>query len=186
VTAGNSFSLIGEELRFRGRILEVVSATYEDPDGEPFEREVVRHPGAVAVVALREAAGEPEVVLVRQFRVALGRDSLELPAGLRDVDGEAPVDTARRELREESGYDAAELVELITVDTAPGFADEQIIVYLATDLRCVGRSADSIEEQLMTVETVPWSGLVDLVRTGALVDAKTLAGLWAAALRLNL
>ena len=185
MTLPGSFSLIGEKVRFQGRILEVVSVTYADADGEPFEREVVHHPGAVAVVALRQTDGEPEVVLVRQFRVALGRESLELPAGLRDVDGEAPEDTARRELREESGYEAGEMVELITVDTAPGFADEQIIVYLATDLRCVGRAAESIEEQLMTVETVPWSGLADLVRSGALVDGKSLAGLWAAALHLN-
>lgn len=127
------FRLVGERLRHRGRILSVATTTWLDTaSGQEFERDLVRHPGAVAVVPLIGDGPDREVVLVRQFRTSLGRSLLEIPAGICDVDGESPEETARRELLEEAGYETGHLELLIELDTAPGFCDEVIPIYLAT------------------------------------------------------
>ncbi|HET7095082.1 MAG TPA: NUDIX hydrolase, partial [Thermomicrobiales bacterium] len=99
------------------------------PSGRVRPREVVEHPGAVAIVAVTAA---DEVVLLRQYHHAIGRSLLGLPAGTRDP-GEAPVDTARRELLEETGYAAGALQELASYYTSPGYTDEQLTIFLATD-----------------------------------------------------
>jgi 8-oxo-dGTP pyrophosphatase MutT (NUDIX family) len=140
------------------------------PDGSTSRREVVGHPGAVAVVAHDGRL----LYLVRQPREAVGEDALlELPAGKLDVPGESPVECAKRELAEEVGKAASEWRELKRFYTSPGFAAEEVIVYLATGLEDVGAEPDA-EERL---EVVTWP-LEDL--DGAIVgctDAKSLIGL---------
>lgn len=166
--------------------MSLTTTTWVDPtSGERFDRDVVRHPGAVAVVPVLGGGDDREVVLVRQFRTSLRRSLLEIPAGLRDVDGESAEDTARRELAEEAGYEAGRVELLLELDTAPGFSDEVIPVFLATELRATERRADGIEEHAMTVERRPLADAGAMVASGVITDAKTVAGLWAALLRLG-
>src|SRR4051794_28940678 len=99
-----TFGKESEREIYEGRIIRVTSGTFRDPDGESFERDIVHHPGAVSVVPLLD---DGRVVLVRQYRAALDVDLLEIPAGIRDVDGEAPEVTASRELAEEIGMRAS-------------------------------------------------------------------------------
>ena len=109
MTSG-SFEHLGDQSVYRGYIWEVVVGSFRDPAGETFTRDIVRSPGAVAVVPLiREPDGSHSVVLLRQYRAAFAREIVEVPAGMRDVDGEDPEQTARRELIEETGYDAGSL-----------------------------------------------------------------------------
>jgi len=177
------FRLITEELHYEGYAFKVFNTRWESPDGEVFERDLVRHIGAVAVVPVTED-GE-HLLLVSQFRTALGRRLLELPAGLRDIDGEAEIDTARRELEEEAGHVAGEMEHLVTLATAVGFTDESISIFLATDLRATAVHADGIEEETMTVERVAFADVDELIAAGELIDAKTVAGILLARRRLG-
>jgi ADP-ribose pyrophosphatase len=147
---------------YRGRLLRLEVERWTDPDRE---REVVRHPGAVAVLPLT-ATGD--VVLVRQLREAVRDRLLEIPAGIRDVEGEAPEETARRELREETGYRATEVEALGRVHTSPGFADEVIDLFLARV-----EPGGEPEEAGLQVVTLPLGEAVEAVRAGRITDAKT-------------
>src|SRR5437764_14817625 len=115
---------------------------FEAPDGSSFERDLVHHPGAVSVVAIVGGAA----VLVRQYRAALDRDLLEVPAGKRDVDGEPPEATAARELEEEVGLRPARLELLAEFFNSPGFSDEHSYVYLASGLIEVTSRPVGVEE----------------------------------------
>ena len=150
-------------------------ARFAAPDGAEFERDVVHHPGAVSVVPLVE--GGSAVLLVRQYRAAVDRDLLEIPAGKCDVAGEPPEVTAGRELEEEVGMRAGRLEKLAEFYNSPGFCDEHSWVFLARDLEPCGVTAHSVEEQHMTVETVPLEAVPGLIRGGDIVDAKTIIGL---------
>jgi ADP-ribose pyrophosphatase len=141
--------------------------------GEEFDRHVVHHPGAVVVVPVIDG----DAVLVRQWRVATGRVLLEVPAGKRDVEGEAPEITANRELEEEIGYVAGRLDKLCEFYNSPGFCDEYTHLFLATELEERSRAAVSHEEAAMTIERVPLDRVDDLVAAGELVDAKSIIGL---------
>jgi 8-oxo-dGTP pyrophosphatase MutT (NUDIX family) len=143
------------------------------PDGNEFDRHVVHHPGAVVVVPVDDG----DVLLVRQYRVAIGRELLEIPAGKRDVPGEAPVVTANRELEEEIGHHARRLDLLCEFFNSPGFCDEYTYVFLATELEVRERAAVSAEEAHMTIERVPLDAVDSLIATGELVDAKSIIGL---------
>ena len=169
------FSLINEELLHSGYAFDLYGTTWSDSSGELFERDIVRHRGAVAVIPF--ADGGEHVFLVRQFRTPLDRWLLELPAGLRDKDGESEIETAHRELEEEVGGVAQTLEHLVTLVTAVGFTDESISVYLATDLSWTERQADGVEEESMTVETVALKDLAEMITSGQITDAKTVAGL---------
>lgn len=144
------------------------------PDGDEFDRHVVVHPGAVVVVPV-DADGN--ALLVRQYRVAAGRDLLEVPAGKRDVPGEPPDVTASRELEEEIGRRAGRLRLLCEFYNSPGFTDEYTYVFLATDLEECERAAVSAEEAAMTIESVPLANVDDLIASGDLVDGKSIIGL---------
>lgn len=143
------------------------------PDGQRFERDVVHHPGAVSVVALTDT---DEVVMVRQYRAAVDRELLEIPAGKRDVDGEPVELTARRELVEEVGYEAGSLEILGQFFNSPGFCDEHSYVFIARDLRGTQSDVDGIEEHHMTVEHIPLERCRGLIASGEIVDAKTIIG----------
>jgi ADP-ribose pyrophosphatase len=169
------FSLVNERLLHAGYAFDLYTTTWVDSSGESFQRDIVRHRGAVAVVPLTD--DEEHVLLVRQFRTPLDDWLLELPAGLRDTDGEAEIDTARRELEEEVGCVAETVEHLVTLVTAAGFTDEAISIFLARDLTWTKRRADGAEEQSMTVEKVPLAEVGAMISNGEITDAKTVAGL---------
>jgi len=175
------FRPTGEELLHRGWAISLVKAGFADPEGRPFERDIVRHPGAVAVVAVTEA---DSVVLVHQYRPAVDRWLLELPAGTCDVSGELPEATARRELAEEVGYAADELTLMARCLVTPGFCDEVSSVYLATGLRPVPLEPHGIEEGYLRVVEVPLDRFDALVDDGTIVDAFAILGVGLARRRL--
>jgi ADP-ribose pyrophosphatase len=164
------FERLGSRIEWKGRIVSARVERWRHADGEVVEREVVGHPGAVAVVA---HDGE-HVWLVRQPREPVGApDLLELPAGKRDEEGESPLHTAQRELAEEVGKEAAHWRELEAFYTSPGFSDERVIVYLATDLSDVEAHPTENER----IEIVAWKlGRLDEA-IEACEDAKSLIGL---------
>jgi ADP-ribose pyrophosphatase len=158
-----------------GRGIRVESLDVEVPGGERVQRDVVRHPGAVAVVPV---LADGRAVLVRQWRAAVGEAVLEIPAGLRDVPGEPTEVTARRELAEEVGYRAGgDLVLLTAFWTAVGLLDEVCHVYLATGLEPGDDDRQGAEERAMTVELVGLDEVPALVADGRIRDAKTIVGL---------
>lgn len=152
----------------------MVQATFEAPDGTTFTRDVVRHPGAVAVVPLTDRGS---ALLVRQYRGPMDRWVLEIPAGTRDVEGEAPERTAQRELEEEVGVRAGRIERLAAVLNTPGFCDEETILYAASDLTPVAASRHGHEEEHIEVVEVPLADVDAMVGTGALTDAQTVLGL---------
>jgi ADP-ribose pyrophosphatase len=168
------FSRVSERVVHEGHIIDVVVGTFRGPDGSTFERDVVHHPGAVTVVPLLD---DGRVVLVRQYRAPIDGLLLEIPAGIRDVDGEAPEHTARRELAEEAGYAASEVELLISFQNSAGFSDERVDVFLATGLTPVPLDLQGIEEQHMTIETIALDDVPALIARGELTDAKTVIGL---------
>jgi 8-oxo-dGTP pyrophosphatase MutT (NUDIX family) len=171
----SKFHRVTERELFRGSLISVAAGTFEAPDGSTFEREIVHHPGAVSVVPVLGPSGE--VVMVRQYRAAVDRALLEIPAGKRDVDGEPVEQTARRELEEEVGMRAGRLEQLAEFYNSPGFCDEHSFVFMALDLESCASSAQGVEEQHMTIERVTFDEVMGLIRSGALVDAKSLIGL---------
>jgi 8-oxo-dGTP pyrophosphatase MutT (NUDIX family) len=171
-TAG--FRFLGETVRFRGWRIALTEARFAAPDGSEFVRDVVRHPGAVAVVAVTD---EDEVLLVRQYRGPVDRELLEIPAGTRDVDGEPPLETARRELLEEVGVHAGRIRLLGTMLNSPGFCDEETHLFLATDLTAGASARHGVEEEHMAVVPVALSDVDSLVARSELVDGQTILGL---------
>jgi ADP-ribose pyrophosphatase len=179
--------LQGEETIHQGYVLRLVQASFTSPDGEPFDRDIVRAPGAVAVVAVvDDGPGGPEAVLVRQYRPALDSWLVEIPAGLRDKKGEAPADTAARELAEEAGLAAARYELLTVFVNAAGMSDQRTHIYLASGLTDVPSAADGVEERYLTVERVALAEVPTLVSSGVLVDAKTVIGLLLACRRFGI
>ncbi len=168
-----AFEKIGERVVHEGAVVTFTVGTFRSPDGSVLERDVVKHPGAVSVVPV----DGDEVILVRQYRAALGRDLLEIPAGKRDVPGEPPAATAARELEEEIGMRARTLVPLAEFYNSAGFSDEYSYVYLATELEAGEQSLQGVEEQHMTVERHRLAEVPAMIAAHELVDAKTIIGL---------
>jgi 8-oxo-dGTP pyrophosphatase MutT (NUDIX family) len=167
----DTFDRIDSETVWSGRILSVRNDRFRHADGEVVTREVVGHPGAVGIVA---HDGE-HVWLVRQPREAVGEAGLlEIPAGKRDVEDEPPLETAKRELAEEIGKAAGTWEHLKGFYTSPGFIDERLELYLATDLSDVQRPEIDEDER---IEIVPWP--LDRLDDAIAVchDAKSLIGL---------
>jgi 8-oxo-dGTP pyrophosphatase MutT (NUDIX family) len=172
VTAG--FKKLGEREVYAGHVIGLAVGTFEAPDGSTFDRDLVHHPGAVSVVAV---ADDGRVPLVRQYRAALDRELLEIPAGKLDVADEDPEDCARRELAEEVGLQASSWELLCEFHNSPGFSDERHRVFIARGLTEVPHDRQGVEERSMTVEWVTLADAVGLVRSGRLLDAKTVIGL---------
>lgn len=169
-----------------GRLLGVDIDSVRTPNGTELELELVRHPGAAAVVPLLSSAdaADPAVLLIRQYRYAAGGMVWEIPAGVLEP-GEPPEACARRELREETGADADHLEHLTTIFTTPGFTDEQIHLFLATGIRA-GRAAPNADELIETA-AVPLSRALAMIRDREIQDGKTAVGLlYVAGFRLNL
>jgi ADP-ribose pyrophosphatase len=171
---------------FHGDLLTVRVETVSSPSGQAQRYEIVEHPDAVAIVALREdaAGGAPQVALVRQSRPALGRETWELPAGLVRADERAePQRAAERELREEIGYTARSWRQLTREYPSPGFSTEAITIFLATDL-AVDTTA-SRDPEIIAVEWLPFGQALEGMRAGQIEDGKTLLGLTLAANAIN-
>ena len=179
----SGFRKISEEPAFTGSLISVGVGTFAAPDGRTFERDVVHHPGAVSVVPVVDEG--TAVLLVRQYRAAVDRALLEIPAGKRDVAGEPPDRTARRELEEEVGMRAGRLEKLGEFYNSPGFCDEHSHVYLALDLDPCPPSAQGEEEQHLTIERVALDAVPGLIAAGDIIDAKTIIGLCLARERLE-
>jgi ADP-ribose pyrophosphatase len=179
--------VVDTKILHRGHYLDFRIVTVERADGSRARRDIVGHPGAVAIVAIDDA---DRVLLVRQWRVAVGAALLEIPAGTLNVDAatgttEDPNVAAARELEEETGYRAGHWERLGSFWTAPGFATELMHLYLATDLQAA--EADRIgpdEDERLELERMPWPDAVAAADRGEIVDAKSLVGLYRLARRM--
>ena len=168
---------------YTGRVINLDVDTVRFPNGSVGELEMIRHPGASAVVPfLSDPAGEdPQILLIRQYRYAAEQFLYEVPAGRLDP-GETPEACARRELREETGCEASSVEHLYTMYTTPGFTDEKIHVFMAIGLTR-GENAREADE-FIELETMSLSRALELVERGEIQDAKTaLSLLYAAGFR---
>ena len=164
-----------------GRVLRMSVDTVRFPDGTSGELDMIRHPGASAVLPVVGSAREPdpEVVLLRQYRYASGGYLLEVPAGLPDGPDEAWEACARRELEEETGFRAGSVRELTRIYTTPGFTDEVIRLFLAEDLS--EGKAELDDDEFVEVVRIRFSEAVRRVRIGDIVDCKSVAAILYAA-----
>ena|SRR5690349_14578470 len=159
-----------------GRVIDLDVDTVRFPDGSAGELEMIRHPGASAVVPiLSDPAGpDPTILLIRQYRYATGGMLWEIPAG-RLGRGEAPIDCARRELLEETGMRAGNIEPLTTIWTTPGFTDERIHLFWARDL-VPGEAAREADE-FIELQPRPLSQVLAAIRDGEICDAKTVSAI---------
>ena len=171
---------IRSERIYTGRIINLDRDTVRFPDGSIGELEMIRHPGAAAIVPfVSEPTGnDPQMLIVKQYRYAAEEFLYEIPAGRLDP-GEAPLECAKRELKEETGCTAKSMEFLFTMFTTPGFTDERIHVFLASGLER-GETAHEADE-FMTVETVTLSTALRFIQEGRITDGKTALGILFAA-----
>ncbi|HJU70002.1 MAG TPA: NUDIX hydrolase [Gemmatimonadaceae bacterium] len=165
---------------YTGKVLNLDIDRVQFPDDSVGELEIIRHSGASAVVPfLSDAAGEdPHLLLIKQYRYAANGYLYELPAGRLDP-GEVPEECARRELREETGCSAERVEYLYTMYTTPGFTDERIHLFMASGLTHGETGHES--DEFLTIETVPLSRALEMIRDGVIQDAKTALGILYAA-----
>lgn len=161
---------------YTGRILNLDVDTVRFPDGSEGELEMIRHPGAAAVVPLASdpTGPDPVILMIRQYRYAAGGPLWEIPAGRLDQ-GEAPEACAHRELREEAGVTAGRLERLTTIWTTPGFTDEAIHLFLAQDLAATTAAREP--DEFIEVIPRPLSEVLAGIRDGEIRDGKTVAGI---------
>jgi len=174
------YEVLASEEVYAGRVISLRKDTVAMPGGGSSVREVVTHPGAVGVLALDD---DGAVVMLKQYRHSVGEHLWELPAGLRDAEGEPPLETARRELAEEAQL-AADRWQLLTTSlSTPGFCDEVVGLYLAEGLHPVDRPEGFVvehEEADMTVERVPLDRALQMVFDGTVRNALAVIGILAA------
>lgn len=176
---------VSGERKYSGRVISLDLDRVRFPDGSIGELEMIRHPGASAIVpVLSEPGGsDPQLLLIRQYRYAAERYVYEIPAGRLEA-GEAPEVCARRELREETGCTASTMEHVFTMFTTPGFTDEKIHVFLATGLTRGPHAREG--DEFIELVPVTLSRALEMIRTNEIVDAKTaLAILYVAGFRLG-
>lgn len=168
--------LVSSSRIYSGRVVNLDLDTVRFPDGSLGKLEMIRHPGASAVLPFLDdpGAADPRVVLIRQFRHAADAVIWEIPAGCLDPN-ERPEDCAHRELREETGYRAERVELLTTIYTTPGFTDERIHLFIATGL-ARGQHAREADE-FVEVREVPWSEVLAMVDQRGIRDGKSLAAI---------
>ena len=159
---------ISSETVFDGVLLHVRKDEVELPNGHRAVREWIEHPGASSVIPLLP---DNQIILVRQFRYPVGTVTLEVPAGKLDIAGEDPIECARRELSEETGYTAGKIWKLTTIATTVGFSNEYIHLYAATDLTAGKIHPDS--DEFINVVKMPLSAALQMVETGKIYDSKS-------------
>lgn len=162
---------LAEKEIFVGNIIKVESLTVELPDGKAATRDIVRHPGASAVIPINE---EGEIYMVTQYRKPIEKVLLEIPAGKLDK-GEDPAVCAKRELKEETGLEAGKMKHLVSMHSTPGFCDEVLHLYAATDLKEGEACAD--EGEFISSQKFPVSDLLEKVLHHEITDAKTIVGI---------
>jgi nudix-type nucleoside diphosphatase (YffH/AdpP family) len=178
MTEPAGFRRISESKVHQGYIWHVVTAEYEAPDGARFTRDIVRSPGAVGVVPLVfDAEGNASVVLVAQYRPPYEQVVIEIPAGMRDIEGEETAEVARRELIEEAGLSAGELVLLGEIYPSPGMTDSVTSLYLATNCTPTATDRHGPEEDHMEILHVPLVDALAMIDRGEIRDAKTVSAL---------
>lgn len=157
----------GENI-FDGVLLHVHRDKVELPNGHKATREWIKHPGASAIIPLLP---DNQIILVRQFRYPVGKVTLEVPAGKLDKLGEDPIECAKRELSEETGYTAGKIWKLTTIATTVGFSDEYIHLYAASDLTA-GKLHPDFDEFINVVK-IPLTAALEMVESGKIFDAKS-------------
>ncbi|MCF6093462.1 NUDIX hydrolase [Microaerobacter geothermalis] len=157
---------------YEGRIISLKLDEVEMPDGRISSREIVNHPGAVAIIAITD---QDQMVMVKQYRKPLEKTIIEIPAGKLEK-GEKPEECALRELQEETGYTAKSLLHIASFYTSPGFADEIIHLFWADQL-VKGENAPDDGEFVELVE-ITWDEAKDLLKSGVIIDAKTILALY--------
>ena len=156
---------------YQGKVLSLRLDDVTLPNGKSSKREVVEHAGAVTVVAV---TNEQKVLLVKQYRYSVGEVLLELPAGGLNH-GEAPLKCAKRELKEETGWEATDWEELPTFYTTPGFTNEKMYLFLAKNLTYTGQNLD--EDEFIQVVSVPLDETLNMIQRGEIRDAKSIVGI---------
>lgn len=159
---------ISSEPIFDGVLLHVRKDEVELPNGNRAPREWIEHPGASAVIPLLP---DNQIILVRQFRYPVGQVTLEVPAGKLDKPAEDPIECAKRELSEETGYTAGKIWKLTTIATTVGFSNEFIHLYAATDLTAGKIHPDS--DEFINVVKLPLTAALQMVESGKIFDAKS-------------
>lgn len=162
---------VSSKVIYSGKILNLRVDEVELEDGKNAKREIVEHRGAVVIIPVLE---DGKIVMVKQYRYAVGKELLELPAGTMEK-GEDPLTCAKRELLEETGYEAEKLERLITCYSSPGFCDEELHLFLATDLKDGVQNPD-VDEKIK-VEIYEVEKLKVMIKQGSIMDAKTIAGI---------
>lgn len=165
---------ISREEIYKGAIVSLVKDTITLPNGKTTQREVVLHTGAAAVVPIDD---EGNIVLVRQYRHPAGKELLEIPAGLLET-GEDPLECAKRELEEETGYKASEFSHILSMYTAVGFCTEKIHIYLAKGLYEGKQNLD--EDEFVNIERYTLNEALEMIFDGRIEDGKTVCGILAA------
>ncbi|WP_010172968.1 NUDIX hydrolase [Bacillus coahuilensis] len=160
---------IQSETIFNGRVISLELHDVKLPNGRESKREIIKHPGAVAIIPFKE---DGKIVMVEQYRKAMERNLLEIPAGKLEK-GEAPEVTARRELEEETGYGCEKLKHIISFYTSPGFADELVHVYEATGLYEIEDHLELDEDEFVELVEVTLEEAEEYIRTQRIFDAKT-------------
>ena len=154
---------------FEGRVISLQVDEVKLPDGKTGKREIIKHPGAVAVIAVTD---EGKVIFVEQYRKAMERTLVEIPAGKLEK-GEEPLLSAARELEEETGYEAAEMLPLISFYTSPGFADELVHIFLAKGLTLKENAAGLDEDEFVDLLELSLEEAKECLANGRIMDAKT-------------
>ena len=166
--------IIKTDTMFEGRVFKVEVSEVELPDGQKSTREIIRHNGGAAIVAIDE---NKNIFLVKQYRIATGQEMLEIPAGKLEI-GEDPLECAKRELEEETGMKAGEIKHLFSMYATPGYCAEKLHIYFTKGLKSGQIHRD--EEEFLHVIKVPFDIAYKMVMNGQIFDAKTIAGILAA------
>lgn len=161
--------ILNEKIIYKGNFIDILNVDVKLPSGEKTSRDIVKHPGATAIIAFLD---KENIVLVEQFRLALNKNILEIPAGKLNKN-EEPIECAKRELREETGYIANKLEYLGAIATAPGFCDEIIYLYKATEL--VLGNKDEDYDEFTNVKIIKLKEVKQMIKKGEIIDSKTIS-----------